>query len=203
VAGIDLGVRNLVTLVNNIGKKPIVIKGGVAKSINQFYNKQRARLQRNYERQGIKMGTKLKKLTITRDRKLHDHLHKVSRFIMDWCVNHDVGTLVIGYNTEWKQRVNMGRKTNQNFVQLPFSKLIQQIQYKAEEKGIHVLLQEESHTSKCSFLDQEPIEHQETYLGQKKTRGLFQSGRIEGVGLHPERFQGIFRRELIPCDQFS
>ncbi|MFQ5820155.1 MAG: RNA-guided endonuclease InsQ/TnpB family protein [Candidatus Heimdallarchaeota archaeon] len=224
VVGIDLGVHNLVTMVNNFGEQPIVIKGGVAKSINQYYNKQRAWLQRIYERQGIKMGTKLKKLTAKRDRKLHNHFHKVSRFIVDWCVQHDVGMLVIGYNTEWKQHANMGRKTNQNFVQLPFSKLIQQIEYKAEEKGIHVLLQEESHTSKCSFLDQEPIDHQEAYMGKRKSRGLFKSANgilinadvngayniirkaipkafpvdgIEGVGLHPERYQGIFRRWLI------
>ena len=225
IASIDLGVRNLVTMVNNIGKKPIVIKGGVAKSINQFYNKERARLQQIYAHQGIKTGIKLKKLASKRNRKLHDLFHKVSRFIVEWCVKHDVGTLVIGYNVDWKQNAYMKQKNNQNFVLIPFKKLIQQIEYKAEEKGIHVILQEESHTSKCSFLEQEPIKHHKTYLGRRKSRGLFQSAkgilinadvngaynilikaipkaladRIEGVWLHPERCQSIFHRNLIPA----
>ena len=225
VAGIDLGVRNLVTLVNNIGKKPIVIKGGVAKSINQFYNKEMARLKQVYTRQCIKLGNKLKRLINKRNRKLHDLFHKASRLIVDWCLVHDLGTLVIGYNKGWKQKVFLGRKNNQNFVHLPFSKLIRQIAYKAEENGIHVILQEENHTSKCSFLDQEPITHQEIYLGKRQSRGLFKSAKgilinadvngayniikkaipkafrvdgIEGVGLHPERCEKLFRRELIP-----
>jgi len=92
-------------------------------------------------------------------------------------VKHDVGMLVIGYNEGWKQNVKMWEKVKQNFVQLPFTKLIQQIQYKLEEQGIRVLLQEESHTSKCSFLDQEPIEHQEQYVGRRKSRGLFKSAK--------------------------
>ena len=224
MASIDFGVCNLVILVNNIDEKLILIKGRVDKSINQFYNKERVRLQQIYTNQRLKTGAKLKKLTIKRNRKLHDYFHKVSRFIVDWCVKHDVGTLVIGYNAEWKQYVNLGQKSNQNFVQLPFSKLTQQITYKADEKRIHVVMQEESHTSKCSFLDQEPIAHQKTYLGRRKSRGLFKSANgliinadvngaynilkkalpkafdadgIEGVGLHPERCQSIFRRELI------
>lgn len=110
VTGIDLGVRNLVTLVNNFGKKPIIIKGGVAKSINQFYNNERARLQQIYFHQVIKTGKKLQKLTDKRNRKLHDLFHKVSRFIVDWCLTYDMGTLVIGYNANWKQHTNMGRK---------------------------------------------------------------------------------------------
>jgi putative transposase len=218
IAGIDLGVRNLITMGNNIGEKPIVVKGGICKSINQFYNKEMGRIQKIYESQGIKTGKKSKKLFDKRNRKIKDHLHKVSRFIVDYCSQNDIGTLVIGNNEDWKQNANIGKKNNQNFVQIPFSLLINQIKYKAEEKGINVILQEESHTSKCSFLDNEYIEHHEKYIGKRFKRGLFRSARgiiinadvqgayniikkaipkafakveadgIEGVGLHPLRY---------------
>jgi putative transposase len=218
IAGIDLGVRNLVTVGNNIGEKPIVVKGGICKSINQFYNKEIGRIQRTYESQKIKMGKKSKRLFDKRNRKIKDHLHKVSRFIVDYCSQNDIGTLVIGNNEEWKQNANIGKRNNQNFVQIPFSLLINQIKYKAEEKGINVILQEESHTSKCSFLDDEYIGHHEKYVGKRFKRGLFRSAKgiiinadvqgayniikkaipkafarveadeIEGVGLHPLRY---------------
>ena len=212
IAGIDLGVRNLVTIANNIGEAPIVVKGGVVKSINQFFNKEMARLQRIYAKQGIKTSKRMKKLSAKRERKLKDFFHKVSKFVAEWCAKRNIGRLVIGYNKEWKKGVNLGKKNNQNFVQIPFWALIQQIKYKAEERGIEVILVEEDHTSKCSFLDCEPIEHRE-YIG-RRLRGLFKSARgiinadvnaayniirkaipeafeadgIEGVGLHPVRW---------------
>ena len=135
------------------------------------------RIQRIYERQKIKMGKKSKKLFDRRNRKVKDHLHKVSRFIVDYCVKRDIGTLVIGQNEDWKQNVNIGKKNNQNFVQIPFCMLINQIKYKAEAKGINVILQEESHTSKCSFLNGESVEHHDHYLGKRFKRGLFRSAK--------------------------
>ena len=214
IVGIDLGSRNIVTIANNIGEKPIVVKGGVVKSINQFYNKERARLQRIYEEQGVKAGSKLTKFTEKRNRKIHDVFHKLSRRIVEWCIKHDVDTIVLGHNNNWKQNSNLGKKNNQNFVQIPFNKLIHQIKYKAEEVGITVVGREENHTSKCSFLDSEPIKHFEKYAGKRTSRGLFKSSKgiiinadvnaayniirkalpkafavdgIEGIGLHPVR----------------
>ena len=212
VAGIDLGVRNLITIANNIGEEPIVVKGGVARSINQFFNKEKARLQRIYAKQGIKTSKRMKRLSVKRERKLKDFFHKVSKFVAEWCASHNIGRLVIGYNKEWKQEVNLGKRNNQNFVQIPFWTLIQQIKYKAEERGIEVIIVEEDHTSKCSFLDDEQIEHRD-YIG-KREKGLFRSAMgiiinadvnaayniirkaipeafadgIEGVGLHPVRW---------------
>ena len=182
IAGIDLGARNIVTMVNNIGKKPIVIRddGKGIKSINQFYNKEKARIQSVYDRAGIKDGKKLRKLRLKRERKVKDYIHKLSRFVVEWCVRHRIGRLVIGYNPNWKQQIELGRRNNQTFAQIPFWSLIEKIRYKAEEKGIEVILQEESHTSKCSFLDDEPVEHHEEYVGKRKTRSFFRSksGRI-------------------------
>lgn len=217
IAGIDFGVRNIVTLGNNIGIKPIVIKGGVLKSINQYYNKKRAELQSIYDRQGIKTGTAIQKLTNKRNRKLKDAMHKISRYIVNWCVEHNIGTIVIGHNDNWKQEADIGKKNNQNFVSIPYYILTHDIKYKSEEVGTTVVEQEESHTSKCSFLDSEPVEHHEKYAGKRIKRGIFRSAKgilinadvngmynimrkafskafpkgkadgIEGVGLHPER----------------
>jgi len=222
VAGIDLGVRNLIAMVNNIGVQPIVMKGGVVKSINQYFNKKLARLRSIYDKQGIKGGVRMKRLFDKRERKLNDHFHKVSRFVVDWCVKNDIGTLVVGHNVDWKQCVNIGRMNNQKFVQIPYHKLINQLKYKSEDVGIEFKEHDESHTSKCSFLDNESVEHHEKYVGKRFKRGLFKSAkglvinadvqgalniikkaipkvfgksnadRIEGVWLHPVKYNILF-----------
>ena len=175
VAGIDLGVNNIITMANNIGEQPIVIKGGFVKSMNQYYNKRRAELQSIYDLQGIKTGSKIGILTEKRNRKMKDAMHKISRFVINYCIEHDIGTLVIGHNDNWKQNVNIGRRNNQNFVSIPYYVLINDITYKSEEAGIKVIEQEEAHTSKCSFLDGESIEHHEKYAGKRIKRGIFRS----------------------------
>ena len=216
IIAIDLGVRNLITAINNNGLNPFVIKGGVVKSINQYYNKEKARIQSVYDHQGITTGKALKQLTNKRNKKIHYYFHKTSRKIIDYCVLNDMGTVVIGYNPDWKQNCHLGKKNNQNFVTFPFYKLVQQLNYKAEATGITVIKQEESHSSKCSFLDNEPIKHHEKYRGKRISRGLFKSNkgiiinadvnggyniikkaflnaiiadRIEDVGLHPTRWR--------------
>ncbi|MFQ5979005.1 MAG: RNA-guided endonuclease InsQ/TnpB family protein [Candidatus Heimdallarchaeota archaeon] len=214
VAAIDLGVRNLITLANNIGVQPIIIKGGVAKSINQYYNKRRAQLKSKYDKFGLKFTPKrFQKLYMKRSWKFKDLFHKISRRIIDWCLANDIGTLVIGHRKGWKKRVNIGKQNTQNFVDIPFYLLTSQILYKAEEVGIKVIKQEESYTSKCSFLDLEPIQKNKKYKGRRISQGLFRSANgtiinadvnaaynilrkaipkafvdgIEGVGLHPAR----------------
>ncbi|MHA2306772.1 MAG: RNA-guided endonuclease InsQ/TnpB family protein [Candidatus Hodarchaeales archaeon] len=216
IVAIDLGVRNLITIVNNNGLKPFIIKGGVVKSTNQYFNKERARIQSIYDHQGIKTGKTIQKLTNKRNRKINDYFHKTSRKIIEYCVLNDIGTVIIGYNHNWKQNCRLGKRNTQNFVTIPYYKLIRQLEYKAEEQGITVIKQEESHSSKCSFLDNEPIEHKNKYLGRRITRGLFKShkgtfinadvngaynilkkalpngvtaDRIEDVGLHPTRWR--------------
>ena len=217
VAGIDFGLRNIVTIANNIGEQPIVIKGGFVKSINQYYNKMRAEIQSIYDHQKIKDGHSMQVLITKRNNKIKDGGHKISRHIINYCIKHNIGTLVIGYNENWKQQANLGKKNNQNFVSIPFYILKHDIEYKGEEVGIQVIEQEESHTSKCSFLDYEPVEHHKKYAGKRIKRGLFRSAKgtlinadvqgalniikkaipkafskenvdeIEGVGLHPKR----------------
>ncbi len=215
IIAIDLGVSNLITTVNNISQKPFVIKGGVVKSINQYYNKERARIQSIYDHQGIKTGKVMQKMTHKRNMKINDYFHKNSKKIIDYCMNNDIGTVVIGYNLKWKQNCRIGKRSTQNFVTIPYDKLIQQLEYKAEEQGIAVIKQEESHSSKCSFLDNESIEHHNKYVGKRISRGLFKSQKgtiinadvngaynilkkaipkafvdgIEAVGLQPTRWR--------------
>ena len=218
VATIDFGLRNIVTIANNVGEQPIIVKGGVLKSINQFYNKRRAELQSIYAEQEIYIGNKIKVLTTKRNNKIKDQMHKISHKIIEYCIANNFGMIVIGHNKNWKQNADMGKKNTQNFVSIPFYILTNQLQYKAKEIGNKVILQEESHTSKCSFLDSEPIGHHENYVGKRISRGLFRSaggiiinadvngslniGRkaipkafakavadgIEDVVLHPKRF---------------
>ncbi len=213
IVGIDLGLNNLVTIVNNAGLQSVIIKGGLVKSINQFYNKQLARYKSHKDRQGLPFKTRrLQRLIRTRNNKINDVFHKITRRILTYCIEHDFGTIIIGYNHLWKRKITLGRKNNQNFVQLPFYKLIHQLKYKAELVSISVSLEEESFTSKCSFLDGESITKHERYVGRRVSRGLFKSKKgilinadvnagyniikkalpnaisvdgIEGVGFHP------------------
>ncbi|MHA1967753.1 MAG: RNA-guided endonuclease InsQ/TnpB family protein [Candidatus Hodarchaeales archaeon] len=216
IIAIDLGVRNLITTVNNNGLRPFVIKGGVVKSINQYYNKERTRIQSIYEHKGIITGKTMQKLSQKRNKKMNDYFHKTSKKIIDYCLANNIGMVVIGYNPDWKQYCHLGKRNTQNFVTIPYYKLIKQLEYKAEEQGITIIKQEESHSSKCSFLDNEPIEHHDNYVGKRVSRGLFKSkegtiinadvngaynilkkaflnaveaDRIEDVGLHPIRWR--------------
>jgi putative transposase len=176
VLGIDLGLNNLITAVNNIGLHPFVIKGGIVKSINQFYNKINAFLQSQKDKQCYEFQTKKQqRLLKKRNNQIRDMFHKISRKVVDYCIENNIGTIVVGYNPKWKQEIELGKRNNQNFVQIPFAKLIKQIEYKSKMVDISVITHEESYTSKCSFLDNEPIEKHDVYYGKRIKRGLFKT----------------------------
>jgi putative transposase len=172
---IDLGLNNLMTLTSNKpGLKPVVVNGRPLKSINQFYNKQKAKYQSELPNE-IYTSKKINKLTEKRGLKVKDYLNKASKFLIDWCLENELNTIVIGYNEFWKTEINIGKKNNQNFVNIPFQKLVWMIEYKARKVGINVIKHEESYTSKCSFLDLEDVKKHEKYLGLRVKRGLFKS----------------------------
>lgn len=174
VAGIDIGLSNLATVTSNKqGFQPLVINGRPLKSINQFYNKRRAELQ---SWGGNRSSNRINKLTHKRNCKVKHYLHVASRRIIDHLVDEGIGVLVIGRNKNWKQSINIGKTNNQNFVSIPFNQFIQMLTYKAKLAGIQVILQEESYTSKCSFLDSEPIRKRKAYKGKRVKRGLFRAG---------------------------
>ena len=170
---IDLGVNNLATIGSNT-LKPVIINGKPLKSINQYYNKKLAKLKSELKNEK-RTSNRIKSLTNKRNNKVNDYLHKSSRLIANYLVSNNINTLIVGKNKEWKQDVNIGKKNNQNFVQIPHNKLIDMLTYKCKLEGIVVIITEESYTSKCSFLDNEPIKKHKNYLGKRVKRGLFQS----------------------------
>jgi putative transposase len=172
---IDLGVDNLATLTNNIGLQPIVINGKMLKSRNNYYNKKLARLK-SYV--GNKTSNKIKRLSLKRNNIIETNFHKISRFIVEYCLINNLSKIVIGNNKNWKQKSKLSKFTNQKFVQIPFDKLIKQIQYKAEELGLVVILIEESYTSKASFIDNDQFpSYSKNYKfsGNRTKRGLYKS----------------------------
>ena len=177
-AAIDLGVNNLATVVSNVDS-PKIINGRPLKSINQYYNKQKVKLQakmdKEYGTSKRKQTRREQSLTFKRNNKVNDYLHKTSRKIVNYLVSNNINTLFIGKNKEWKQNINIGKRNNQNFVNIPFYKLIQMLLYKCALEGITVKEIEESYTSKCSFLDDEEISKHERYKGKRIKRGLFKT----------------------------
>ena len=157
---VDMGVENIMAVTNNIGAECLLYKGGALKSINQFYNKRAAQIisgQTKGTTNKFKPTPEFNELTARRNNQISDFMHKTAKQFMQWCVGHQINTIIIGHNPLWKQKSNMGDINNQNFVQIPFNKLISIIQYLAEREGIRVILQEESYTSLASFLDRDPI----------------------------------------------
>jgi putative transposase len=174
-ASIDLGLNNLVALTISNGSS-ILINGNKIKSINQYYNKIKSKKQNELNRKNnCRNSNKLKKLAFNRNNKVKDYLHKSSRFIVNYLVKNDVNELIIGYNKQWKQNINMGKINNQAFTNIPFDIFINMIKYKCKKEGIEVKTREESYTSKCSSLDLEKIDKHKIYLGNRIKRGLYKS----------------------------
>lgn len=173
---IDLGLDNLATITNNCGINPIVINGRKLKSENKYYNKQISHYREIAKRlNGLDYTNRMNKLTIKRNNKITDLIHKASRRVIEYASSCDVNTIVIGNNKDWKRESKMSKKINQTFVGIPHQTLINQIIYKAENEGIRVVITEESYTSGTSFIDGElPIK--ENYDKTRRIhRGLFRS----------------------------
>ena len=194
IAGIDLGLNNLATVTSNINSlKPIIINGRPLKSINQYYNKKKAKLQSFV---GDKTSNRLIILTNKRNRKVDNYLHKSSRIIVDYLVSNNIGTLVIGKNKQWKTEINIGKRNNQAFVNIPHARFIQMIQYKCKLIGIEIIITEESYTSKCSFIDFETLNKHDNYLGKRKYRGLFISKNGVKINADCNGSGNIIRKEF-------
>lgn len=210
VCSVDLGVENFITVVNNFGEQPFIVKGGEIKSVNQYFNKKKAEFQSELKKKtGNDWSNRLEKLTNKRYEKIKYLMHCISKKLVDYCVLYNVDTLIIGLNKKWKQE-NGGM---QNFTYIPYEMFISQVKSKCEQNGIKCIETEEGYTSGTSFLDyEEPTK--ENYDKQRRVyRGLFvsKSGKtinadvngayqimkkvvpdafsegIEGVGLHPVR----------------
>lgn len=178
IAGIDLGVNNLVTIANNIGNLPIIVKGGRVKAINQFYNKRKASIQSELKRRNDRHWShRLDAITLRRDNQIKSFLHLVSRRTVQYCQENAIDTLVCGLNKEWKQEINTGRTNNQRFCYIPFDLLLSQLEYKCQETGIRFIRTEEAYTSGTSFLDGEQPNKENYNKSRRVKRGLFQASQ--------------------------
>lgn len=201
---IDLGVNNLGTCVTTKGDKPFIINGRPLKSINQYYNKKKGDLQsrlgyyltRKGERKQFSNSRKITKLTNKRNNKIKDYLHKSSKIIVDYCIKNDINNIVLGKNKNWKQEINIGKRNNQNFVDIPFNLFESYLIYKSQMNGINIQIREESYTSKCSSLDLEPIKKHENYLGKRVKRGLFRTKNKVLINSDVNGSINILRKEI-------
>jgi putative transposase len=189
-AGIDIGMDNLAALTSNIpGFVPVLVNGRPVKSINQFYNKRKAELQKLLGHTGT--TKRIERITNKRNRRIEHYMHTASRWIVEDLVAHGIGTLVIGKNDGWKQEANMGKRTNQNFVNIPHARFIGMLTYKAELAGIRVILTEESYTSQASFLDRDDMPvydpnqtEKPKFSGKRIKRGLYRAK--DGTLIHAD-----------------
>ena len=180
---LDPGVSVLAALTSNKpGFSPRLVPGGPLKATNQLYNKQRAHEQKQLAKGKDQRLTshRLDRITTKRNRRIMHYLHTASRRIINLLVEEGIGTLVIGKNPFWKQEVELGRKHNQEFVQIPHAKFIELLTYKAELVGIRVLLTEESYTSRASFLDRDVLPTYDLTQGPEQEEQPRFSGRRDG-----------------------
>lgn len=182
--GIDFGLENLATCVSSTDKS-FIVDGRKVKSINQWYNKENARLQSEKDLQGIK-GLTNRQATIldNRNHRVNDYLNKSVRHIVNWCRDNQISKIVVGYNPDLKQGINLGKRNNQNFTQIPIFTLFRKLQSLCKRYGIEVVEQEESYTSKASFLDGDAVPVwnadnpvKRTFSGKRIKRGLYRTAQ--------------------------
>jgi putative transposase len=193
IAGADLGLNNTMTIVTTTPTiNPIMINGRVMKSINQYYNKTLASKKSKLSFTSNNLSShSIKSITQKRNNQIHNVLHEISSYVVNWLKTNQIEALIIGYNENWKIEVNTGSKNNQNFVQIPFLKLINQLRYKCERESIVLILTEESYTSQASFLDldviptyKEGIKNDIKFSGKRIKRGLYKSSN--GTLIHAD-----------------
>jgi IS605 OrfB family transposase len=179
---IDLGLNNLATVVSTTDES-FIIDGRWLKSKNQWFNKRRAKLVHHKDKQGIKHLTKQEALlSYRRKNQVNDYLNKAARYIINFCLSRKIGTIVVGYNPTLKQETNLGKRNNQNFVQIPIFTLRVKLKSLCERCEMNYVEQEESYTSKASSLDRDfmpvynannPVTHK--FSGRRIKRGLYQT----------------------------
>ena len=193
VAAIDLGLNNFVTFLDNQGDKPFIINGKGIKSYNQNFNKKKAKLQSMLSK-NIYSSRQLLQLNFKRNMFIQNFLHQASSIVMKELISRKIETLIIGYNEDWKQNINLGKRTNQQFVQIPYKTFVDKLMYKCEDYGIKVILTEESYTSKIDHLAGEEMQKHKKYKGKRIRRGLFLSSTGIVINADVNGALGIMRK---------
>ena len=207
IASIDLGLDNFVTLVDNLGNNPIIINGKGLKSCNQYYNKLIAKEKSKLDLRSDKKrySHKLYSITNKRNDKIEYFMHEASCFVVSYCIEHNISTIIVGKNDGWKQNVELGKKNNQYFVQIPYESFISKLIYKCEQVGVSVIETEESYTSGTSFLDDEQPEKENYIKSRRVHRGLFRSnlGKLINADVNAayQIMKKVFRDAEMPADR--
>jgi len=205
VLALDLGINNLVTAVSSKGKS-FIIDGRKLKSINQWYNKENARLQSIKDKQHLGKVPTNRQNTITNNRnnKVNDYMSKTARKIINYCILNDIGILVVGYNETFQRNSNIGKANNQNFVNIPYGKLREKLEYLCKLNGIAYVKQEESYTSKASFWDKDKIpvynnDNPKSYLfsGKRIYRGMYQCANGKRINADVNGALNILRKSSV------
>lgn len=193
VAAIDLGLNNFVTFLDNQGNQPFIINGKGIKSYNQNFNKKKAKLQSKLPK-NVYSSKQLLQLNFKRNMCMQNFLHQASAIVMKELISRKIETLIIGYNEDWKQNINLGKRTNQQFVQIPYKTFVDKLIYKCEDYGIKVILTEESYTSKIDHLAGEEMHKHKKYKGKRIHRGLFLSSTGIAINADVNGAIGIMRK---------
>ena len=192
VASIDLGLENLFTIAFNYNKKGISIKGTKLKAVNQYFNKLKASLQSMLPHKQY-TSKLINQLMYKREEQLRNYIGYYTNKLIEILKKEKISKLIVGYNKNWKQNINIGKANNQNFVNIPFRKILDILKYKLEENGIECKEQEESYTSKSSYLDNDNIPTYQKgdlqayiFSGKRINRNLYQSkqGKIINADLN-------------------
>lgn len=179
-AAIDLGVDNLASITFSNGIRPLLVKGSKIKSLNQGYNRLIAKAQSSLLI-NQHSSKHIHRLWRNREKKLHSELHQITSFLSIYFDEMSIEKVFVGKNKGWKQGLNLGRKTNQKFTQIPFTTFISQLKYKCQLRGVEVVEQEESYTSKASFVDKDDIpiygevQSEPSFSGKRISRGLYKT----------------------------
>ena len=178
---IDPGLNNIVSIYNNIGIRPLLYNGRPLKSINQYYNKTNAKLRSELPT-NEKSSRRLKQLSFKRNNKIDYEMHKISSHIINEAIKNNISKIFIGNNNGWKKGIKIGKRNNQNFVNIPHTKLFNQILYKGLLNGIEVIFTEESYTSRASFFDKDYLpkygeSDNHNFTGTRIKRGLYRDSK--------------------------
>jgi len=202
---LDLGINNLVTAVSSNGRS-FIIDGRKLKSINQWFNKENARLQSIKDKQhyGKKSTNRQKAIARDRNNKVNDYMNKAARKVINYCIANDIGALVVGYNETFQRNSHIGKRNNQNFVNIPYGQLRSKLEYLCRLNGIIFVKQEESYTSKSSFWDQDdipvynadnPREYQ--FSGKRVHRGQYKTASGKTINADVNGALNIMRKSSV------
>lgn len=174
IAAIDPGINNLIAITTNKGQS-LLVKDKTVKSINQFANKEIARIASAQTKTGgferVVTSKQLRKVYQKRHRRIEHLFYILANHVLNFCLENNVSKLVLGKNKGWKQGYNKGKENNQNFIQIPYTSLYQKITDKLTKHGIEVIEQEESYTSQASALDLDHIPVYGDYVPENSFSG--------------------------------